>query len=241
MKMTTLLLTALFFSVNHGLMENQEEKKLIVKEIEYDGKATLDDVSRLLEEQTELHAIGVLNWDAFSYAPEVRFRIAYSNNDIWLKYYVSEENILAQHTAINSGVAGDSCVEFFFDPLADGNYYNFEFSCIGTPHLSYGPGRQNREFVDPNIIDEYLKIKSTLGDQPFDEKKGGHKWEMTIVIPAELFTNNKGINIAGIASKANFFKCGDDTSKKHYLTWNPVGTPRPDYHRPEYFGTVVFE
>lgn len=241
MKIITLLFTALFFLVNHGTMENQKEKKLIVKEIEYDGNATLEVVSRLLEENTELHTIGVLNWNAFTYAPEVKFRIAHSNNEIWLKYYVNEENILAKHTDINSAVSRDSCVEFFFDPLGDGNYYNFEFNCIGTPHLAYGPARQNRQFVDPGIIDKYLKIKSTLGDQPFDEKKGGHQWEMTIVIPAEVFTGNKGISIAGIASKANFYKCGDDTSEKHYLTWNPVGTSKPDYHRPEYFGEVIFE
>lgn len=241
MKMTTLLFAALFFSVNHGCMENQKQMKLIVKKIEHDGKASLDDVSRLLEENTELHTIGLLNWDAFTYAPEVKFRIAHSNNEIWLKYYINEENILANHTEINSAVSRDSCVEFFFDPLGDGSYYNFEFSCIGTPHLAYGPGRHDRQFVDPNIINKHLKIKSTLGDQPFDEKKGGHKWEMTIVIPTELFTSNKGIDIAGIASKANFYKCGDDTSEKHYLTWNPVGTSKPDYHRPEYFGEVVFE
>ena len=39
---------------------------------------------------------------------------------------------------------------------------------------------------------------------------------------------------------ANFYKCGDLTVNKHYLAWQPVGTERPDYHRPEYFGPMVF-
>jgi hypothetical protein len=24
------------------------------------------------------------------------------------------------------------------------------------------------------------------------------------------------------------------------VTWNPIGTEKPDYHRPEYFGSLKF-
>jgi hypothetical protein len=41
--------------------------------------------------------------------------------------------------------------------------------------------------------------------------------------------------------RANFYKCGDKTSHPHWLTWNPVDKPRPDFHLPQYFGTLVFE
>ncbi len=210
-------------------------------EIIHTGETSLEEVSALLEEQTELNSIGVLNWDAFPYAPEVKFRIARNKNDIWLKYYVTEENILAKRTDTNSAVSRDSCVEFFFDPLGDGNYYNFEINCIGTIHLAYGPGRGNREYVDPKVIQKYIKAESSLGNLPFAEKKGGHTWEMTLVIPSEVMTHNKGIVLKGLEAKSNFYKCGDDTSQRHYVTWNPVGTAKPDYHRPEYFGNLVFE
>lgn len=238
---TAILLAALFLQANERSMEIQKDKKLIVTEIEHHGKASLEEVSKLLEEQTELNTIDVLNWDAFSYAPEVKFRIARNKNDIWLKYYVTEENILAERTDTNSAVSRDSCVEFFFDPLGDGNYYNFEFNCIGTIHLAYGPGRGNRKYVDPEVIGKYIKTESTLGKKPFAEKKGGHTWEMTIIIPAEVLTHNKGITLKGLDAKSNFYKCGDDTARKHYITWNPIKTETPDYHRPEYFGDLVFE
>ncbi|HPH75320.1 MAG TPA: carbohydrate-binding family 9-like protein, partial [Bacteroidales bacterium] len=26
----------------------------------------------------------------------------------------------------------------------------------------------------------------------------------------------------------------------HFVTWNPVGTEKPDYHRPEFFGILKF-
>lgn len=238
---TAILLAAFFLQANQNPMEIQKDKKLSVTEIEHNGEASLADVSELLEEQTELNTIDVLNWDAFSYAPEVKFRIARNKNDIWLKYYVTEESILAKHTDTNSAVSKDSCVEFFFDPLGDGNYYNFEINCIGTIHLAYGPGRGNREYVDPKMIQKYIKTESTLGSQAFTEKGGGHTWEMTVVISAEVMTHNKGIILKGLAAKSNFYKCGDDTSPKHYITWNPIKTEKPDYHRPEYFGNLVFE
>lgn len=220
--------------------QNIKSKELRVKEIIADKNVTLNQVSILLEEEVELHSIDVINWEAFQYQPKVDFRIAHANNQIWLKYYVTEENILAQVDTINGGVAGDSCVEFFFDPRADGSYYNFEFNCIGIPHLAYGPGRAEREFVNEEIIKEQIVVSSSLGSEPFAERTGGHTWEMTIIIPASILTDDD-IQLKGLKTKANFYKCGDRTSKRHYLSWNAVGTERPDFHRPEYFGVLNFE
>ena len=215
-----------------------QEKLLRVKEREFNGQLGLEQVSQLLEEHTELQAIDIINWDQFSYRPSVAFRIAHSNNAIWLKYYVREKNILASVGDTNGPVARDSCVEFFFDPLGDGNYYNFEFNCIGTVHLAYGPGRGQRQFVDPNTIGNLIEVQSSLGSQTFTERTGDFSWEMTIIIPAAILTQNPEIKIN---SNANFYKCGDATSQRHYVTWNPVGSEKPDYHRPEFFGKLLFK
>ena len=233
-----LILCTVFVSCN---AQNEMQKELIVKEIKAEKNLTLVKVSDLLEEHIELHTIDLINWDEFLYSPKVSFRIAHANNQIWLKYYVTEENILAQVDEVNGGVAGDSCVEFFFDPRADGNYYNFEFSCIGMPHLAYGPARHKRQFVEEEKIKKELKISSSLGSEPFIERTGGHTWEMTIIIPASILTEDEGIQLKGLKTKANFYKCGDKTSERHYLSWNAVGTEAPDFHRPEFFGDLIFE
>lgn len=237
--------TAAVLFLVHVLVAGQtignNKKTMIVKEIKVEGAFDLQNVSRLLEEKIELQTINLINWEAFSYRPEVKFRIAHSNNQIWLKFYVKEENVLAQRTETNSATHKDSCVEFFIDPGQEGKYYNFEFNCIGITHLAYGPGRGKREFIDPKTIQEQIMIESTLGNQPFDEKKGGHSWEMTIVIPASIFTHTNGLKLKGMTSNANFYKCGDDTSKPHYLSWSPVGTEQPDFHQPDFFGGLSFE
>ncbi|MDE5921249.1 MAG: hypothetical protein K2G82_06535, partial [Paramuribaculum sp.] len=29
------------------------------------------------------------------------------------------------------------------------------------------------------------------------------------------------------------------TSEPHYLSWAPITTPQPDFHRPEFFGNIT--
>ena len=236
------LLLFLFCTVFTACIAQKEKSnELKVKEIKTDKELTLIEVSQLLEEQVELHTIDLINWNEFQYLPKVKFRIAHSNNQIWLKYYVEEKSILAEVKETNGGVANDSCVEFFFDPLSDGNYYNFEFSCIGVTHLAYGPDRKDRVFIKPEIIERKIKVNSTLGNIPFAEQTGDHTWEMTIIIPGSSMSYNEGMQLKGLSAKANFYKCGNKTAESHYISWNPVETEQPDFHRPEYFGTLIFE
>ena len=135
----------------------------------------------------------------------------------------------------------DSCVEFFFDPMQDGNYYNFEFNCIGATHLAYGPSRGERTFIPAEMIKNLIMTWSTLGEEPFEEKSDIFEWEMVIVIPSTIFTYNKGLSFSKLISSANFYKCGDDTTKPHYISWNPVKSINPDFHRPEHFGILNFQ
>jgi hypothetical protein len=41
--------------------------------------------------------------------------------------------------------------------------------------------------------------------------------------------------------RANFYKCGDLTAHPHFLSWNPIDLPKPDFHRPEFFGTLTLK
>ncbi|MFS4415128.1 carbohydrate-binding family 9-like protein [Maribacter sp. 2307ULW6-5] len=213
---------------------------LTVQKIMAPKPQTLAEVGKLLEEKTDLHTVGTVNWAHFSYAPKVRFRIGHAQEEIWLKFYVEEEHILARHTETNAATHRDSCVEFFVDPGDKGHYYNFEFNCIGTTHLAYGPNRKERRFVAAEVIEKELAIASSLGKDAFEERSGGHRWEMTVVIPKTVFTFTPGLSFDGLVAKANFYKCGDDTAQPHYLSWSPIQTENPDFHRPEFFGTLHF-
>ncbi len=214
-------------------------KELFIKRIKTEQSVTLSEISHLLDTRTDSTPVDTINWPVFNYQPKVNFRIGHTNREIWLKFEVQEKYILARETRTNGEVYKDSCVEFFIS--VDGkNYYNFEFSCIGTIHLAHGAGRGNRRFVDPEIIRK-IEIESTLGNQPFEEKTGNFVWEMTIRIPVECLAFDPLQSLAGLKGTANFYKCGDGSSMPHYITWNPINTESPDYHRPEFFGKILFE
>ncbi len=219
----------------------EKSKVLKVTEINSSENTSLTDVSALLEQYASLNQISVLNWPEFEYQPKVSFRIAHCNNQIWLKYYVEEKSIRAETTKTNGSVYLDSCVEFFFDPKQNENYYNFEFNCIGTTHLAYRAKGAKSTYVAPSIIEKEIQVKSSLGATKFKEKTGKHTWEMTIIIPATSLIHDPNIQLKGLSSKANFYKCGDKTADPHYLSWNAISSKKPNFHQPKFFGELIFE
>lgn len=214
-------------------------KGLVIRSIDCNGNCDIGKAEQLLEKSAGFQLIDTLNWKSFPYKPEVKFKMAYCKDSIFLKFYVSEDNILANVTKINGDVCTDSCVEFFISLGRDKTYYNFELNCVGVPHVEYGQ-KGKRIQVDPEVV-KLIKVKSSLGDKPFGEKRGGHRWELMIVIPKACFCFDKDLVLKGLTANANFYKCGDKTSVRHYLTWNPVNTPNPDFHQPDFYGHLSFE
>ena len=187
------------------------------------------------------HAIDTVNWKSFPERPEVHFAIAWHPEQIILKYYVREGVIRARFTEDNSPVWQDSCVEFFVMPdPADGIYYNIETNCIGTCLAEKGLSRSPREKLPPSLL-THIKRYPSLGVAPFEEKSGDFTWDLMLVIPKEVFADHPIDTFEGKTFRANFYKCGDALSRPHYLSWNPIGTPEPDFHRPEFFGEVKFK
>ena len=212
---------------------------LIVKRLSGGTTTDLAEVRRRLEAQADENRVARLNWPEFPYAPDVRFRIGHVGTEIWLAFAVSENRIRAVETRTHGEVYKDSCVEFFisFDRIS---YYNFECNCIGTPHVAYGAGRENRTFV-PLPLMKRLAVETSLGREPFGEREGDVSWTLTARLPLTLFAFDALGALDGVSATANFYKIGSGLSVQHYLTWSPVRTPAPDYHRPEFFGAVRFE
>lgn len=199
----------------------------------------LEKISEELDKLGKKEQIGILNWEGYKYKPDVSFAIGYTDREILLRYYIKEKYFKAEKTESNEMVCEDSCVEFFVAPAEDGIYYNFEFNGIGTCLLGTGTGREDSIRVDPEIISR-IRRKSTVGNKPVSEQKGDYSWTITMAIPFEVFFRHEVKNLKGKVFRANFYKCGDMLSVPHYVTWNPVGTKEPDYHRPEYFGLLKF-
>jgi len=199
----------------------------------------MEEISASLDKIKKRLSIDLLNWEGYSYKPDVSVAMSYSDKELFLKYYVKEKYFKAEKTEPNQMVCEDSCVEFFVSPGDDGIYYNIEFNAIGTCLLGSGTERSNSTRVDPKIIKGIRRLTSA-GEKPVAEKSGNFEWNITVAIPFDVFFRHNVKDLKGKTFRANFYKCGDKLKVPHYVTWNKVGTEKPDYHRPEYFGELKF-
>ncbi|MGA1978071.1 MAG: carbohydrate-binding family 9-like protein [Bacteroidales bacterium] len=201
---------------------------------------SLEAISDKLDGQVSRNNIDEANLSDFPYKPDVKFAIGHTDNEIMLKYFITEEYFKAEKTISNQMVCEDSCVEFFVSPAGDGIYYNMEFNGTGTCLMGSGTARENNNRADPDIISGIRRMTS-VGKLPVAERTGQFSWDITIAIPVNVFFLHTTERLGGKTFRANFYKCGDKLSVPHYLTWNPVNTRNPDFHQPDYFGILKFQ
>ena len=188
----------------------------------------------------DAHSIGHPNWVGAEDI-NVSFTIAHDGKNIYLSYLVEEPQIRAVNTEFNSPVWEDSCVEFFFSPAGDREYYyNFEFNAIGTVLGAYGKDRHQREHLPESVLSQVETIPS-LGKEPIEGSRGRTSWSLQIRIPVGVLIHNKIEDLSGLVGHGNFYKCGDKLDLPHYLSWEPVRTPNPDFHLPVHFGLLSFQ
>ncbi|MDQ3291092.1 MAG: carbohydrate-binding family 9-like protein [Bacteroidota bacterium] len=203
-----------------------------------DKNSSIEEVSAELD-SLEKNIIDNIPWPVYSYKPSVKFALGYSNECLFIKFYVAEEAIRAKFRNINDPVYKDSCVEFFISFNEEEKYYNLEFNCLGTCRLGFGEGRENRTLVPEALI---RKIRHSVSLQKTALPNGNQvtSWELTLIIPAEVFPYHEILSFKGIRARGNFYKCGDELPRPHYLTWNNINAAEPNFHLPEYFGEVQF-
>jgi hypothetical protein len=137
----------------------------------------------------------------------------------------------------NEPVYQDSCVEFFISFDEGATYYNFEFNCIGTVLAGYGRGRTDRQWLSGDVLD-------TINTQSTVLRKGKDRmpqWELTVVLPLKVFTFQNIDSLQGQQARANFYKCGDHLPVPHFLAWSNIESDSPDFHLPQFFGTLLFD
>lgn len=199
-----------------------------------------ESIADILEEKGQRQSIDSLNWaKEFPYHPLTVFSAAHSGNYLYIDFFVRANYLRAVNYLNNSPVYEDSCVEVFIQPEnAIGTYYNFEFNCIGTINASRRISRQTATHLTDAELDS-VKRYTSCGNRPFQEIEGLFPWNVIIAIPLQLI----GLNYTGspISLRGNFHKCASATSQPHFLSWAPIDTPEPDFHRPEYFGTIILD
>jgi hypothetical protein len=186
-------------------------------------------------------AVGHYLWLENGYEPRVEARLCYSTRFLYVRFDVQEKRVRARFTRFQDPVYKDSCVEFFVDafPGLRKGYLNFEANALGTFLAAFGPDRERRTPLGKSDLKGFAAASTVKA--PVDGQLAAGCWALAYRIPLALFRKIYGREIApGQTAAANFYKCGDETAVPHYGAWSPVRTARPDFHRPEYFGELVF-
>lgn len=216
-------------------------KELWIKKISVESLSAEAVPALLDKEEVAFHPIDNVNWAEWPYRPEVRFRAAHTSDAILLHYQVREASVRAVAGADNGPVWEDACVEFFSVPDAeDGIYYNMECNCAGTLLVGAGVGRENRRRAPQEVLDRVQRWTS-LGRASFEERVGECSWELALLIPCSTFFLHDLRSLDGLTMTGNFYKCGDKLRTPHFLSWNPIDLPSPNFHCPQFFGRLKFE
>ena len=180
-------------------------------------------------------------WLKNGYEPRVEARACCSPNYLYVFFKAWEPRIRVKYTNFQDPVYKDSCVEFFIDPFPEKKlgYINIETNALGTMLIHYGGARGTRRPVPLEALAGSEVRPSIKG--PVEGAYGADFWTLAYRLPLSLFEKYYGDRIsAGRVARGNFYKCGDETEIPHYGAWNPVGSPTPDFHLPEYFGRILF-
>jgi hypothetical protein len=192
----------------------------------------------LLGDRLQKNQVDKVPWLEFPYRPAVSFTIAHGADVMLLKYFVIEKNVRASCLHTNDPVYQDSCVEFFIAFENDDHYYNFEFNCLGFCLSAYGKNRYDRTLQAEDVV----KLIATHTEMTTRNGRGVQcaTWRLTVAIPISVFSFHTFTSLSGMDCRANFYKCGDRLPEPHYLAWNNLVAPAPDFHLPQYFGEMKF-
>ncbi len=177
--------------------------------------------------------------------PRTLARLAWDEESLHVIFRVEDRFVRAVAGRYQDRVCTDSCVELFFTPGADlgQGYFNIEMNCGGTALFRHqlGRGTGRREVTEED--GRRLEPAHTLPAKVDPELPGPLTWAVAYRIPFEVLERYAPVARPrpGVAWRANLYKCGDATSHPHWIAWSPIELPKPDFHRPEFFGTLRFE
>ena len=184
--------------------------------------------------------IACCNWaEEYPYAPEVTFKMFHTGEKLYLRFDVAEGYTAARVGEDNGEVWTDSCCEFFLS-LDDEAYYNVETTCIGKMLIGYRKKGQDVIHAGEDVLSQ-VERHTSLGTETFEERVGENKWSLMLGLPTSIMHQHKVESWDGLKLKVNLYKCGDNLSKPHFLSWQPIALPQPCFHCPEFFTAVELE
>ncbi|WP_135305550.1 carbohydrate-binding family 9-like protein [Haloarcula amylovorans] len=213
-----------------------------------DGSVSLThEINVATWETASVTHIDSFTWGEEATGPETTVRALHTDKAFFLQFHAEDSEISATVTELNGPTFRDSSVEFFANPIPDDEemYFNFEVNCCGTFKLGWQEyGWQEKEIgrdeISPQLADE-IDIATSIPGQTRQPKPNDESWWVAVRLPVSTLESFTGRTISidqGSTWRGNFYRSGIPDPQK--ATWNPLDTPKPEYHTPEQFGRLKF-
>lgn len=185
-------------------------------------------------------AIKEVNWpNEFPKTLPVSVHVAHDSKRIYLYYQVQGEELRARNTKDFQPVWEDSCVEFFVQRKGERSYVNFEFNVQGVLLASKRESKESAEKLSQKTMSSIVRF--TTIRHYYNAELEVSDWTLYTEIPKEAFGFSVNEELSHQTIRANFYKCGDETSQPHFISWSPIDFPKPNFHIPQFFGELIFE
>ncbi len=190
--------------------------------------------------------LGNFRPEGSDHRPAVRVRALHDGRSVAGCFEVQDRYVRAVTTRYGGPVWEDSCVEFFFQPVAGKGYFAFEFNCGGVFLANYitDPARVPGGFKGWSRLGEgevaAVEVGSSLKAPVEPEVDVPLSWWLSFRIPAAVLEPCVGRlgDLGGQRWRGNFTKCADGCSHPHWVSWVPLG--EKNFHSPGEFGEIFF-
>lgn len=218
---------------------SQQAASIKLKRIDAPRSLSLQWPAEAAQNEVELY-LGHIRPESSTHHPKVRVRLSAHTTGIRALFRIEDRYMLARDQGFQAMVCRDSCVEMFVQPPSGIGYINFECNALGNLHCSH--------IKDPNIVkggfanyrmltqDEanQVSILSSINDtiDPVDPEP--RTWTLALEVPWGLFKKIYGETDLLGTWRINFYKCADESTHPHWLSWSPVR--ELNFHAPDQFG-----
>jgi len=158
--------------------------------------------------------------------PTVYAKLVYSDTDIYVIFKVIDQYVKSIAEEYQGKVYEDSCVEFFFTPADNSGkgYFNLETNCGGVQLFHFNSKDEILSSDIKNEDHQKLTVAHSLPKFNNPEIKKNVTWYIEYKIPFEVISKyyKTGNPKSQTVWRGNFYKCADETSHPHWLTWNKL-------------------
>jgi hypothetical protein len=178
--------------------------------------------------------------ESSTHHPHVRARLAHNGSEVIGVFDVEDRFVRCVQMDFQGEVWKDSCVEIFLRPPGD-RYFNFEFNCAGAMRCSH----RRVDLASPGVLltpqqGARIGVFPSLAGPIEPEREEPVRWQLGFRLPLVIFEEclDAPLTLSGNRWKGNLYKCADESSHPHWISWSPV--PEVNFHLPDYFGDLEF-